>query len=154
MGREWDERERSGRAAIVSSDRFANPFVSAPCLSPPPTPCGFVWVCVGLCVSPPRSMWRSTAAAFLKKFVPDDCTWAHVDIAGPAMPSETRSFVHRGGSGFGAALVAQYLLRFGDQPLPRADSDDADLPADPAVPSDLRVLFGPRPEGLELELAR
>ena len=44
-----------------------------------------------------------TAAAFLQKFVEDGVKWAHVDIAGPAMPDAMTTY-----SGFGAKLLTQY----------------------------------------------
>ena len=45
-----------------------------------------------------------TAAAFLQKFVEDGVKWAHVDIAGPAMPADMPTY-----SGFGAQLLAQFV---------------------------------------------
>ncbi len=48
-----------------------------------------------------------TAAAFLSYFVPDDVAWAHVDIAGPAWTEKTGPLGPRGGTGFGARLLAR-----------------------------------------------
>lgn len=51
-----------------------------------------------------------TAAAFLQQFVEDDVQWAHLDIAGPAMRSSPSGHRPQGGTGFGAALLAQWLI--------------------------------------------
>ena len=48
-----------------------------------------------------------TAAAFLSYFVPDEVAWAHVDIAGPAWTEKTGPLGPRGGTGFGARLLAR-----------------------------------------------
>lgn len=53
-----------------------------------------------------RSAGACTAAAFLKRFVEDGVKWAHVDIAGPAMPSNSPTY-----SGFGAQLLTEYAMR-------------------------------------------
>jgi len=50
-----------------------------------------------------------TAAAFLKEFVEEDVEWSHLDIAGPAMTSRPYGHHGTGGTGFGAALLLQYL---------------------------------------------
>ena len=54
-----------------------------------------------------------TAAAFLRRFVDEDTPWAHIDIAGPAMYSEQRGAMCRGGTGFGAMLLAEFVLSEG-----------------------------------------
>lgn len=51
-----------------------------------------------------------TAAAFLKEFIEPGVKWAHLDIAGPAMTSEKRGPVPKGGTGFGSQLLLQWLL--------------------------------------------
>ena len=51
-----------------------------------------------------------TAAAFLRRFVDEGTPWAHVDIAGPAMYSEQRGHMCKGGTGFGAQLLAEFVL--------------------------------------------
>eukprot|EP01127_Copromyxa_protea_P018370 TRINITY_DN5771_c0_g1_i1.p1 TRINITY_DN5771_c0_g1~~TRINITY_DN5771_c0_g1_i1.p1 ORF type:complete len:525 (+),score=129.54 TRINITY_DN5771_c0_g1_i1:44-1618(+) len=51
-----------------------------------------------------------TAAAFLQEFIEPEVKWAHVDIAGPAMTSEKRGCVPKGGTGFGTQLLLQWLL--------------------------------------------
>jgi leucyl aminopeptidase len=47
------------------------------------------------------------AAAFLAHFVPDEVAWAHVDIAGPAWADKGGALGPRGGTGFGARLLAR-----------------------------------------------
>lgn len=51
-----------------------------------------------------------TAAAFLKAFVDKEVAWGHIDIAGPAMTSERRGAVPKGGTGFGTQLLLRFLL--------------------------------------------
>jgi leucyl aminopeptidase len=51
-----------------------------------------------------------TAAAFLENFIQKDVTWAHLDIAGPAMYGKARGHMNAGGTGFGAQVIAQYVL--------------------------------------------
>jgi leucyl aminopeptidase len=51
-----------------------------------------------------------TAAAFLRRFVDEGTPWAHIDIAGPAMYSEQRGHMCKGGTGFGAQLLAEFVL--------------------------------------------
>lgn len=51
----------------------------------------------------------STAAAFLKEFIEDGVQWAHIDIAGPAMTSEKRAHVPKGGTGYGVQLLLRWL---------------------------------------------
>jgi len=51
-----------------------------------------------------------TAAAFLERFVDEGTPWAHLDIAGPAMASAERGVVPKGGTGFGAATLAEVIL--------------------------------------------
>jgi len=48
-----------------------------------------------------------TAAAFLGHFVPEEIAWAHVDIAGPAWVESGGKLGPRGGTGFGARLLAR-----------------------------------------------
>jgi leucyl aminopeptidase len=52
-----------------------------------------------------------TAAGFLEHFVADGVKWAHLDIAGPAMLSKPHLHFNEGGTGFGAALLTQYLTK-------------------------------------------
>jgi leucyl aminopeptidase len=51
----------------------------------------------------------SSAAAFLEEFVDDDCNWAHIDIAGPSWLDVALPYCAKGGSGFGARLIARAL---------------------------------------------
>jgi len=55
----------------------------------------------------PREGGALTAAAFLGAFVPGDTAWAHVDIAGPAWADKGGPLGPRGGTGFGARLLAR-----------------------------------------------
>ena len=52
----------------------------------------------------------STAAAYLESYVDKECGYAHIDIAGPSMYSKAIGEMPAGGTGFGGALLAQYLL--------------------------------------------
>lgn len=49
-----------------------------------------------------------TAATFLQEFV-GKTPWAHIDIAGPAMSSQARDYIPKGGTGFGVRLLVDYL---------------------------------------------
>lgn len=51
----------------------------------------------------------STAAAFLQQFIQESVAWAHLDIAGPASYSATRSHVPKGATGYGVQLLYSYL---------------------------------------------
>jgi len=55
----------------------------------------------------PREGGALTAAAFLAHFVPEDIAWAHVDLAGPAWTDKGGPLGPRGGTGFGARLLAR-----------------------------------------------
>jgi len=57
-----------------------------------------------------------TAAAFLEEFVPEATAWAHLDIAGPAWVEAGGPVMGKGGTGFGARLIARavQLLAAGD----------------------------------------
>jgi leucyl aminopeptidase len=48
-----------------------------------------------------------TAAAFLAHFVDDETPWAHLDIAGPSWSNSARATGPKGGTGFGARLMAR-----------------------------------------------
>ena len=50
-----------------------------------------------------------TAGTFLKQFVPDKVSWAHLDIAGVAYNEREHNGMPRGASGFGVVLTATYL---------------------------------------------
>lgn len=51
-----------------------------------------------------------TAAAFLSKFLVNNCKWAHLDIAGAGMTKEPKAYLPKGATGAGVRLVAQFLL--------------------------------------------
>ena len=56
-----------------------------------------------------RSGGASTAAAFLEQFINEGVSWAHVDVAGPAMYSTKRSYMPQGATGFGVNLLYEFL---------------------------------------------
>ena len=51
------------------------------------------------------------AAVFLKEFVPEGVAWAHVDVAGVAHFEKEQSGWPAGASGFGVALMMEFLWR-------------------------------------------
>jgi len=51
----------------------------------------------------------SSAAAFLLNFVEKDTKWAHLDIAGPAMAKGPKPPISGDQTGFGAALLLNFL---------------------------------------------
>jgi len=50
-----------------------------------------------------------TAAAFLSAFVDDKTPWAHIDIAGPSWAASDHATGPKGGTGFGARLMARAI---------------------------------------------
>ena len=52
-----------------------------------------------------------TAALFLKRFV-GEMPWAHLDIAGPAMPASDGAYIPKGGSGVGVRLLTDMLRKW------------------------------------------
>lgn len=50
-----------------------------------------------------------TAAAFLQRFVEDNTEWAHIDIAGTAWRTASRSFAPKGATGFGVRLLNEFV---------------------------------------------
>ncbi len=52
-----------------------------------------------------------TAGLFLRRFVPENVRWAHIDIAGPAMSDKPFDIHHTQGTGFGVALLVELLAR-------------------------------------------
>jgi len=56
-----------------------------------------------------REGGAETAAAFLSNFVAKDSSWAHVDIAGPAHTNSAQPTCPKGGTGFGARLLARAM---------------------------------------------
>ena len=54
----------------------------------------------------------STAAAFLREFVPKDIEWCHMDIANVAYHIASEHLSPEGASGFGVRLLDEYVRRF------------------------------------------
>ncbi len=54
-----------------------------------------------------------TAALFLKEFIKDGVTWAHLDIAGPATSEKDRDYLAKGGTGFAVRTLTRYILAQG-----------------------------------------
>ena len=50
-----------------------------------------------------------TAAMFLKEFVAEKTSWAHLDIAGTAWANSSRYDCVKGGTGFGVRLLTRYI---------------------------------------------
>lgn len=50
-----------------------------------------------------------TAAKFLQKFIDENTPWAHLDIAGPAMPHDLSNYTKKWMTGFGVRLIVEYL---------------------------------------------
>jgi leucyl aminopeptidase len=50
-----------------------------------------------------------TAAKFLEKFVDNNISWAHLDIAGPAMANSLNNYTRKFMTGFGVRLLFDYL---------------------------------------------
>jgi leucyl aminopeptidase len=60
--------------------------------------------------SGPREGGMLTAGIFLKEFVPDGISWAHLDIAGPAYNSgEAYGYTPHGGTGAAVRTFVQFL---------------------------------------------
>jgi leucyl aminopeptidase len=57
----------------------------------------------------PRWAGAITAAKFLENFVDNKIPWAHIDIAGPAVSSDTNNYTKTFMTGFGVRLVFEYL---------------------------------------------
>jgi leucyl aminopeptidase len=51
----------------------------------------------------------STAAAFLGRFIKDNVSWAHLDIAGMAWNDKETSTIPKGGSGYGVRLLDEFV---------------------------------------------
>jgi len=50
-----------------------------------------------------------TAGAFLREFVPDKVSWAHLDVAGVAYHEKEHNGLPKGSSGFGVVLTVEFL---------------------------------------------
>ena len=53
-----------------------------------------------------------TAAQFLKRFVPKDVKWAHLDIAGVTWSKKGTNFSRAGGTGFGVRLLDEFVKKY------------------------------------------
>jgi leucyl aminopeptidase len=52
-----------------------------------------------------------TAALFLKNFK-GECTWAHMDIAGPVTADKAKGVISAGGTGFGVLTLVDLAEQF------------------------------------------
>ena len=59
----------------------------------------------------PRWAGAITAAKFLEHFVDEKIPWAHIDIAGPAFPSETNNYSKTYMTGYGVRLMFDYIAK-------------------------------------------
>jgi leucyl aminopeptidase len=50
-----------------------------------------------------------SAAKFLENFVDKKIPWAHIDIAGPAMPNESANYTKKYMTGYGVRLLFDFL---------------------------------------------
>lgn len=57
----------------------------------------------------PRWGGAITAAKFLEHFVDEKITWAHIDLAGPAMKNDLTNYTKKFHTGFGVRLMVEYL---------------------------------------------
>jgi len=55
-----------------------------------------------------------TAAQFLQRFVQDDVSWAHIDIAGTAFSAPSTDINRSWGAGFGVRLLERMVMREAD----------------------------------------
>ena len=53
-----------------------------------------------------------SAAKFLETFVDKKILWAHIDIAGPAMPNDNNNYTKKYMTGYGVRLIFEYLYKF------------------------------------------
>ena len=56
-----------------------------------------------------RAASSITAGCFLRKFVPDDVPWVHIDIAGLDQIEKERPYTPKGATGFGVRLFVEVL---------------------------------------------
>jgi leucyl aminopeptidase len=57
----------------------------------------------------PREAGSITAAQFLKRYVDEGVTWAHLDIAGVAWSNKASATYDKGATGYGVRLLDQYI---------------------------------------------
>jgi leucyl aminopeptidase len=60
-------------------------------------------------ISGSREGGAIVAAVFLRRFVPKDTAWAHIDIAGREFSSEDRPYGSKGATGFGTRLLTRFV---------------------------------------------
>ncbi|MEI3611830.1 M17 family metallopeptidase [Pseudogracilibacillus sp. SO30301A] len=60
-------------------------------------------------ISTQGSAGAITAALFLRRFVPENCRWLHVDMAG-VMDSKQEGYYGNSSTGYGARLLADYVV--------------------------------------------
>lgn len=53
-----------------------------------------------------------TAAQFLKRFIPENTKWAHLDIAGVTWKSNGDKINNKGATGFGLTLIADFIDKY------------------------------------------
>lgn len=53
-----------------------------------------------------------TAALFLRKFVPHNVEWGHIDMAAPVQSAQTKGYHVRGASGYGVRLLADFVENY------------------------------------------
>jgi leucyl aminopeptidase len=63
-------------------------------------------------ISSGRYAGATTAAQFLKRFVPSKTKWAHLDIAGTTWKNQGDSFNQPGATGFGLLLMADFVYNY------------------------------------------
>lgn len=54
-----------------------------------------------------------SASKFLQRFTDDSIPWAHLDIAGPAIPHDLTNYTKKYMTGFGVRLLVEYLSSLG-----------------------------------------
>ena len=59
-----------------------------------------------------RSASSIAAAQFLRRFIQDGVTWAHLDIAGVTWSKKDKATVPKGGTGFGVRLLDRYIAEY------------------------------------------
>jgi leucyl aminopeptidase len=59
-----------------------------------------------------RGAGSTTAAMFLKEFVPDSVKWAHIDIAATEWDSKNRALSKKGATGFGVRLLHNFVVHY------------------------------------------
>ncbi len=63
----------------------------------------------------PREAGSITAAQFLKRFVNEGVSWAHLDIAGTAWSSKDTNIWEKGATGFGVRLLERFIATYHEE---------------------------------------